>query len=391
MPQFPLYTVEINDDLSDETGVTLISVVGDPAIKANFEVFNENGGKPSDGQILKFADKMNFKATEECQIVAGPALIPGILIYRDDINGSPGVMTFSREVIAKIAAKFARMGNQFQTNFDHVSAYAVECSVSGFITKPNDSARLILGYDLPEGSWFVSMYIPDQAFFSQHVKTGHVKGFSVEAFLNQIKIAEAVNVPLSKQEPVQPTAHKDDLILFKSCALNGAFKEVDFTISPEAQKAAQLALSSMDTNKLSAEGRLLARQIAEGGSYSGAAFGDVASMLADLDDLNGQAVGGFQTALWAHSVALECQTALFLERNPMFLARNRSAFDKLFDDLTKKAALRWVRQIRAFAAKTDGRKAKAAMALIESLQEALSADDAELILSKYGEINQLFA
>jgi len=136
----------------------------------------------------EFADK---------QIVAGPFMIPNKLIYRNDENGEYYVY-FSEDTIEKIAYKYMQHKYTDNTNLEHMETlqlndvFVVE---SWLIADPKKDKSLIYsgGEEYPKGTWYGMMKVKDKVVWDEYVKSGRVKGFSVEGFfidelLNKTKV-----------------------------------------------------------------------------------------------------------------------------------------------------------------------------------------------------------
>ena len=121
----------------------------------------------------------------EQQVVAGPFMIPDKLIYRMDQDGDYYVY-FSKDTIKKIAYKYMERKYTDATNIEHNSydplkdVFVVE---SWIITDPdNDKSNLYSNEKYPIGTWFGMMKIKNKEVWDEYVKSGKVKGFSVEGF-----------------------------------------------------------------------------------------------------------------------------------------------------------------------------------------------------------------
>lgn len=160
----PIYDVVITDETQ---GVGMISLVDDPAIKVNW---------------IKLAQQnpMLFKSDKDKQLLYGPFLIPNMLIYRyDDMNGEYYVR-FKSEEIEKIATKFNEDLNNRNINFMHTDEQVDAFVSSNWIIEGDQDKSKNLGFDLPEGTWFGSVKVKDENFWTNKVKNEEVKGFSVE-------------------------------------------------------------------------------------------------------------------------------------------------------------------------------------------------------------------
>lgn len=166
----PTYEVLLNEETD---GVTIISLVSNPANKTLFVKMNSQ-------QVIKLADnKMK-------QQLVGPVLIPNQLIYRRDEDGSEYNITFSAQVIEDIRLGFhANTGDVKLTNIEH-SEEKIKGVVlnSVILSADNRNEYDKLGFqDLPLGTWMATYYVPNTADWNKYVMSGHVKGFSIEAYL----------------------------------------------------------------------------------------------------------------------------------------------------------------------------------------------------------------
>jgi hypothetical protein len=124
---------------------------------------------------------------EEQQIVAGPLMIPNKLIYRyDELNGEYFVY-FSEETIKKIAYKYMQNKYTDNTNLEHMEelslsdVFVVE---SWIVSDPDRDKSSIYsnGEKYPKGTWYGMVKVKNKQIWDEYVKTGLVRGFSVEGF-----------------------------------------------------------------------------------------------------------------------------------------------------------------------------------------------------------------
>ena len=148
-----------------------------------------NRNPNSDTLISKDVEQSNFaKIQEEKKLIAGPLMIPKKLIYRyDDINGEYYVY-FTEKTIEKIAYKYLMNKYQDQTNLEHSEAIPLQDVVlveSWLVQDPNnDKSFALTGEKYEKGTWFGIMKVKNDSVWKEWVKTGRVKGFSVEGFFS---------------------------------------------------------------------------------------------------------------------------------------------------------------------------------------------------------------
>ena len=156
--------LEDNDD-----GVFAISLVKKAAIKEDFIYLKEH-----ETIELKTQD-------EEEHLLIGAALIPNKLIYRRDADGTEYNIYFSAETIKKASQLYLQDFFQKSVTYDHDIKIDGITLVESWIIK--DSAidkSALFGFNLPIGTWMISLKVDNTDIWENYVKTGKVKGFSIE-------------------------------------------------------------------------------------------------------------------------------------------------------------------------------------------------------------------
>lgn len=172
--EYPVYEIVVDD--SDTTGIRLLSIVEDPAIEMKGVAFNYVGN----------IKNYEFKAQEDKQMIVGPALIPNKKILRKDENGNPYYTMFKPETILKLVQKFNASGTNRRINVDHsdkmVNAYMLE----NWIVEDEyyDKSRKY-GFNVPIGTWMVSIKVEDKKFWEEEVKELGKFGFSIEGIMGE--------------------------------------------------------------------------------------------------------------------------------------------------------------------------------------------------------------
>jgi hypothetical protein len=182
----PLFTMDVDGDITTEEGVSFVALVDRPAIKRTFLAFADAA-----------AAHMAFTITsEDRRIVSGPLMLADTPILRKPPQVPESCyITFPAPAIERIVRKFFCQGNQGKVNLMHDPDQQVE-DVTMFESFISDSSRGILpmaGYeDAPEGSWFGSFHVNNDEVWAS-IKDGTFKGFSVEGlFARLIPAADAV-------------------------------------------------------------------------------------------------------------------------------------------------------------------------------------------------------
>ena len=152
------------------SGIEAISIVDKPAIEENFIA-------------LKEQTKVNLaEIDKEKRILMGAALIPNKNIYRTD-GEDEYYIYFSDDTVRKASELFLMRGNQNKSTLEHEAELNGLTVVESWIVEDDvhDKSRKY-GLDMPVGTWMVSMKVNNDEVWENYVKTGLVKGFSIEGY-----------------------------------------------------------------------------------------------------------------------------------------------------------------------------------------------------------------
>jgi len=151
-------------------GIDAISIVEQPAIESNFVALNKQ-------QKVTFAEQDADK-----RLLLGPALIPNKTIYRYQ-GGEEFYVYFSQKTIRRAAELFLMRGNQNNSTLEHEAQLQGLSVVESWIVEdPEMDKSNLYGMEMPKGTWMVSMKVNNEQVWKDFVKTGAVKGFSIEGF-----------------------------------------------------------------------------------------------------------------------------------------------------------------------------------------------------------------
>ena len=159
--------IDENDDIS---GIEAISVVESPAIEEDFIALKN--------QEFKFAE-----VNKEKRILMGAALIPNKPIYRKS-GDNEYYIYFSKETVRKASELFFIKGNQNNSTLEHNVALTGLTAVESWIVEGEKDKSRHYGLDVPVGTWMVSMKVHNDDVWENYVKTGKVKGFSIEGYFS---------------------------------------------------------------------------------------------------------------------------------------------------------------------------------------------------------------
>ena len=168
--------------LNDEdilSGVEAISIVSAPAIEENF---------------IALSKEQTFlaKVDGEKRILMGAALVPNKMIYRRRGEEEYYVF-FTEETIRKVSELFLTKGNQNKATLEHEVKLDGLSVVESWVVedKEHDKTRKY-GLDVPLGTWMVSMKVYNDQVWEEFVKSGKVKGFSIEGyFVDKVNFSDA--------------------------------------------------------------------------------------------------------------------------------------------------------------------------------------------------------
>ena len=177
--------IELIIDESEElSGVDAVSIVEFPAIESNFVSLN---------QQLQLA-----KVDDEKRILMGAALIPNKHIYRRNGNDEYYIF-FSDETVRKASELFLMNSNQNNATLEHQKELKDLSVVESWIVEDADMDKSKkYGLNAPVGSWVVSMKVNNDVIWNDFVKTGKVKGFSIEGYF-----ADKLEMSLQKEKELE--------------------------------------------------------------------------------------------------------------------------------------------------------------------------------------------
>ena len=138
----------------------------------------------SDGTIVPESQKMIFSVIdEEKKIIVGAAMVPNRMIHRYDDLGNLYYVFFSKESIKKMADKFLKEKRTDETSIEHnglkLGSQKVFITESWVSEDPVYDKSRKFGFDLPVGTWYVSMKVNDEKVWKL-IKDKALTGYSVE-------------------------------------------------------------------------------------------------------------------------------------------------------------------------------------------------------------------
>jgi hypothetical protein len=153
-----------------EQGVDATALVENPAIQRNWMAFKEH-------------KSYEFKThNEDKRILAGALMVADFPMYRN-MNGKEFFVKFSSETIEQLADRMVLNNKLTAFNFEHDSKKELaDMHIQQFfIINTELGVNTPIGFEeLPNGSLFAFVKVNNQQVWNDYVKTGIVKGFSIE-------------------------------------------------------------------------------------------------------------------------------------------------------------------------------------------------------------------
>lgn len=140
------------------------------------------------------AGQFEFSAIGDEQMLAGPLMIADKLIPRLDENGDKYYVFFDADSIKKLSYKLMRNKLVDSINIEHDPNRKVDdisLVETWLIDNPEKDKSNSYGYQLSKGSWFGIYKVNNKEVWDDYVKTGRVRGFSVEGMFNDKIILNA--------------------------------------------------------------------------------------------------------------------------------------------------------------------------------------------------------
>jgi hypothetical protein len=207
------YKVIFNEE--ENEGVYAVSLVSDPAIGVNFITL-------SNQKEIKLAT-----VNEEQRILMGAILIPNQPIYRNQ-DGHEFNIVFPKETIKQVQQNFALKGYQNNSTIEHSGNNIANVTfVESWIKEDEVHDKSVhYGFNEEVGTWFGLMKINNDEIWNDYVKTGKVKGFSIDGVFDMEKVNLKTEINMNLESIVN--AIKDG---FASIKLSNEAEQVKVVIA----------------------------------------------------------------------------------------------------------------------------------------------------------------
>ena len=212
------YKVLFNEQEND--GVYAISLVSDPAIEVQFVTLSKQ-------KEIKLAT-----INEEQRILLGAVLIPDQPIYRVQ-DGHEFNIVFPKETIKQVQQNFSQQGYQNNSTIEH-SGQQIEnvTFVETWIKEDEVHDKSVMhGFNEPIGTWFAAMKVNNDEIWNDYVKTGKVKGFSIDGVFDMEKVNLKTEINMNLESIVN--------------AIKEGFNSVKLSNETEQVEAVEITMATM--------------------------------------------------------------------------------------------------------------------------------------------------
>jgi hypothetical protein len=249
--------VELILDEDSVAGIEAISIVENPAIEEDFIALNS--------QEVQLAE-----VDKDKQILIGALLIPNKPIYRRK-GDDEYYIYFSKDTIRKAAEMYLIKGNQNNSTLEHHHKLQGLSLVESWIVEDevHDKSRKY-NMDLPIGSWVGVVKVNNSEVWNDFVKTGKVKGFSIEGYF--VDKMERPNEPINdfdEEEAEEMLSYIRRIVKDDKRYKGGKKEELEsYSDYPDAVKnnaKRGIELNEKVNNKCATDvGKIRAQQLAQG-------------------------------------------------------------------------------------------------------------------------------
>ena len=175
--KLPIFYATIDENTKGleykEQGIQNIALVDSPAMLTEWLMFSSQ--KP-----IEFKMALN----EEKRIITAPVIVADLPIYRN-VKGNEFYVVYKKDTIMKLAQKYGAENRNQLVKLTHDTEQIAK-DVFVFESFVSDESRGIMqpkGFDLPDGTWFVSMKINNNEIWDK-AKKGEINGISLEGFFD---------------------------------------------------------------------------------------------------------------------------------------------------------------------------------------------------------------
>ena len=292
------------------SGIEAISIVDQPAIEENFIALSKQ-------HEIKLA-----QVDEEKRILMGAALVPDKNIYRRD-GEEEYYIYFSKDTVRKASQLFLMRGNQNKSTLEHQAELHGLSVVESWIIEDevHDKSRKY-DMDLPVGTWMVSMKVNNDDVWENYVKTGLVKGFSIEGYFKDKLEMAAIDDVENEEEATEILLEIANSILDNKYELQ-TYSDYGSGVRNNAKRG--IELNKKVNNKCATSvGKVRAQQLARGEKLSVGTIKRMYSYLSRAETYydagDSKACGTISYLLWGGKAGLNWSRGKLRELGELDLA-----------------------------------------------------------------------
>ena len=312
------------------SGIDAISIVEQPAIEENFIALKED-------IKVELAD-----VDKDKRILMGAALVPNKKIYRRDREDEYYIY-FSEDTVRRASELFLMKGNQNRSTLEHQAELSGMSVVESWIVEDetHDKSRKY-GLNMPVGTWMVSMKVNNEDVWKDYVKTGKVKGFSIEGYFT-----DKVAMSMMQQEEDAAEVLLEIADSIETGKLNlKTYGDYGSGVRNNAKRGIELN-KKVNNRCATSVGKIRAQQLARGEKLSVSTIKRMYSYLSRAgeyyDPSDSKACGTISYLLWGGKAGLAWSRGKLKELGEIELA-SKKIDDRLAYD-TKEQALQVAKDI----------------------------------------------
>ena len=302
------------------TGIEAISVVENPAIEEDFIALKS--------EEIKLAE-----VDKEKRILMGALLVPNKPIYRRK-GEEEYYIYFSRDTVEKASQLYLMNGNQSKATLEHQHTINGLTLVESWLVEDevHDKSRKY-GLNVPIGTWMGAVKVNNEEIWNDFVKTGKVKGFSIEGYFADKM--ERPKEPVNDFEDIEEAEAAEMLSYIRSIVKedkrlkDGKRRELeaysDYPSGVKNNAKRGIELNEKVNNKCATQvGKIRAKQLAQGKPISKETIKRMYSYLSRAeeyyDEGDTKACGTISYLLWGGKAGLRWSASKLKELGELELA-----------------------------------------------------------------------
>ena len=299
------------------TGIEAISVVENPAIEEDFIALKN--------EEIKLAE-----VDKEKRILMGALLVPNKPIYRRK-GEEEYYIYFSRDTVEKASQLYLMNGNQSKATLEHQHTINGLTLVESWLVEDevHDKSRKY-GLDVPVGTWMGAVKVNNEEIWNNYVKTGKVKGFSIEGYFadKMERPKEPVN-DFEEEEAEEMLSYIRSIVREDKRLKGGKRRELesysDYPSGVKNNAKKGIELNGKVNNKCATQvGKIRAKQLAQGKPISKETIKRMYSFLSRAeeyyDEGDSKACGTISYLLWGGKAGLRWSESKLKELGEIELA-----------------------------------------------------------------------